>query len=209
MIKYYKQEMPDIQKKGETKCYFRSNIYTNIHGDRLFRRMGMPGNGLNEEQMYAAVKIIRKTLIHYLSTGHNVTIDGLGTFRLSLGMREGKEMEDLNDESDQTKRNAQSVCVKSILFKPLKDFVDELDKETQLERGDTKMIKRSSYSLEERKQLALDYLNENTWIRPADYAKLTGLSLSSARVELRELSEQEGSGVTHQGRGSHKLYVKG
>ena len=110
-MKYYKQEMPDVHKTGEKKSYFRTEKYSNINSEYLFRRMGMPGSGLSEEAMYAAVRIIRNTLIHYLALGHTVTIDGLGSFRIALGLRKGKEMEATEDDTDETKRNAHSVEV--------------------------------------------------------------------------------------------------
>ena len=207
-MNYCKQEMPDLQGTGKQKSYFRPITYTNIHGEQLFKRMGMDGSGLTEETMYAAVRIIRETLIHYLSLGHTVTIDGLGSFRLSLGLKEGKVMEPTDDEADETKRNAQSVEVKKVLFKVDRNFLQELNMGTNLERAETKHLKKPDTTKEERLQMALDYLDSHTFFRAVDYAELTGLSLSAAQYELRSLVADETSRLKTNGKGSHIVYVK-
>ena len=84
---YCKQEMPDLRGTGEQKSYFRPIKYTNISGEQLFKRMGMDGSGLSEEAMYAAVRIIRETLIHYLSIGHTVTRQTMNRTRQSAMRR--------------------------------------------------------------------------------------------------------------------------
>ena len=207
-MNYCKQEMPDLQGTGKQKSYFRPITYTNIHGEQLFKRMGMDGSGLSEETMYAAVRIIRETLIHYLSLGHTVTIDGLGSFRLSLGLKEGKVMEPTDDDADETKRNAQSVEVKKVLFKVDRNFLQELNMGTFLERTETKHLKKPDTTKEERLQMALDYLDSHVFFRAVDYAELTGLSLSAAQYELRSLVADETSGLKTNGKGSHIVYVK-
>ena len=205
---YCKQEMPDLRGTGEQKSYFRPIKYTNISGEQLFKRMGMDGSGLSEEAMYAAVRIIRETLIHYLSIGHTVTIDGLGSFRLSLGLKDGKKMEPTDDESDDTKRNAQSVEVKKVLFKVDRNFLQELNMSTSLERAETKHLKKPGTTQEERRQMALNYLDSHPFFRVKDYVELTGLSLTSAHKELHSLVTDQSSGLKASGKGSHIVYVK-
>ena len=204
---YCKQEMPDLRGTGEQKSYFRPIKYTNISGEQLFKRMGMDGSGLSEEAMYAAVRIIRETLIHYLSIGHTVTIDGLGSFRLSLGLKDGKKMEPTDDESDETKRNAQSVEVKKVIFKVDRGFLDDLNEKVVLERGETRKIKSPGTSEEERLQMALNYLESHPFFHAKEYAELTGLSLTSARYELRKFVADEASGLGTSGKGTHIVYV--
>lgn len=207
-MNYCKQEMPDLQGTGEQKSYFRPITYTNIHGEQLFKRMGMDGSGLSEEAMRAAVRIIRETLIHYLSLGHTVTIDGLGSFRLSLGLKEGKVMEPTDDEADETKRNAQSVEVKKVLFRVDRGLLQDLNMNVSLERRETKRLKTPGTTKEERLQMALDYLDRHAFFRVADYAELTGLSVSASRRELNVLVADETSGLKTNGRGTHIVYVK-
>ena len=207
-MKYYKQEMPDLHGTGKQKSYFRPATYTNIHGDQLFRRMGMSGSGASEETMRAAVRIIRETILHYLSIGHTVTIDGLGSFRLSLGLKEGKVMEPTDDESDETKRNAQSVEVKKVLFKVDRTFLQDLNMGISFERTETKRLKKPNTSKEERLQMALDYLDSHAFFRAADYVSLTGLSQSAAHYELQSLVADKSSGLKTNGKGTHIVYVK-
>ncbi|MBQ8937523.1 MAG: DNA-binding protein, partial [Bacteroidaceae bacterium] len=54
---------------------------------------------------------------------------------------------------------------------------------------------------------AHQFLREHHYMHVSDYAKLTGLSRTSAQRELRELATYQYSGITIEGRGSHRVYV--
>jgi hypothetical protein len=142
----------------------------------------------------------------YMAMGYTVTLDGIGTFRPSLGMRRGKQMEEMEEGS--TKRNAQSICVNDINFKPAKRLIKRTNEECELERGGTNKLHRSPYTKEERLKLAQEFLVNNPFMRVRDYITLTKLSRTAASMELREFSQQPDSSIGWTGSGSSKLYIK-
>ena len=95
-----------------------------------------------------------------------------------------------------------------INFRVDKRLVQETDQGCVLERGPVCRLRRSPYTREERLQLALDYLGENGVMRVMDYARLTGLSRSTAARELKAFRQDPASGLTFSGRGTAKVYVR-
>lgn len=77
-----------------------------------------------------------------------------------------------------------------------------------LKRAGVFQIHRSKYNKEERLKLALDYLSSHSVMRIQDYVELTGLSRTSATLELKEFRENPESGITFNGRGTTKVYIK-
>ena len=67
---------------------------------------------------------------------------------------------------------------------------------------------RNISSKEQRLQLALEYLDKNGAMHIADYMELTGLSRTTATLELKAFRQDPTSGITFVGRGSNKVYVK-
>ena len=67
---------------------------------------------------------------------------------------------------------------------------------------------RNISSKEQRLQLALEYLDKNGVMHIADYMQLTGLSRTTATLELKAFRQDPASGITFVGRGSNKVYVK-
>ena len=86
MAKYIKQEMIDLSGKGKEKIYYRlqseRNIDFNALAEYVGRHSGMMSKGLVMNVMEHVVNAMAKLL----GEGHSVTIDGLGTFRASLGL---------------------------------------------------------------------------------------------------------------------------
>ena len=67
---------------------------------------------------------------------------------------------------------------------------------------------RNISSKEQRLQFALEYLDKNGAMHIADYMELTGLSRTTATLELKAFRQDPTSGITFVGRGSNKVYVK-
>ena len=63
------------------------------------------------------------------------------------------------------------------------------------------------YTLEERIEIAKKYLKENLTMHAGDYARITGLSKSTATRELRQLAMNPASGITSRGVRSQKDYI--
>ena len=155
MVKYIKQEMPDMTGKGETRAYYRIRSVGNIDTREFIRLVSQAGGGLSEGSVLHVLYQMTSKLADLLGRGHTVTIDGLGTFKATLGVRRGKEMDSLDGEGE--KLNARSIEVNGINFRVDKRLVQETDQGCVLERGPVCRLRRSPYTREERLRLALDY----------------------------------------------------
>ena len=207
MAKYIKQEMPDIAGKGENAVYYRMQAERNIGAAEFVEKVAGIGTGLSEGEVVHVLEQMTHTLARLLSDGHTVTIGGLGTFRATVGVKEGKEQDVF--ETDAARRNAQSIEVKGVNYRSDKALVKEISAQCQLERGKESRLHRSPYSREERLTRALAFIEEHTVMRVADYVKLTGLSRTTASIELRELCQEPDSGIRSTGQRAGKVYIKG
>ena len=206
MAKYIKQEMNDLSGKGEEKVYYRLQTERNISFNELTQQIevhhGMMNRGLVKNVMTHVVDVMAELL----GNGYSVTIDGLGTFKASIGLEEDKVMDTF--DGDETKRNARSLRLTGINYRADKELIKKSNCHCKLERAGESRLHRSPYTQEERLQLALQYLSEHGAMRVAEYMELTGLSRTKAAMELKEFRQDASSGITFIGRGSAKVYVK-
>lgn len=206
MAKYIKQEMNDLSGKGEEKVYYRLQTERNIGFDELAQeiesRHGMMNRGLIKNVMAYVVD----TMAELMGKGYSVSIDGLGTFRASLGLEKDKEMDGFDE--GETKRNARSLRLTGINYRADKELIKNANHHCKLERAGEARLHHSPYSLEERLKMALRYLEKHGAMRVVDYVNLTKLSRTKAAMELKGFGEDASSGITFIGRGSAKVYVK-
>ncbi len=208
MAKYVKQEMPDIHKTGENKCYYRLKRRGNVNVRRLLREIcAHGGNSLSEGVMLNAYVSLLEEMTRKLSEGYSVTLDGLGTFSASIGVVEGGE--DETWEEGGVRRNAASMEFKNVNFRTDKEWITHLRKRCVLEKAGESRLAHSPFSREERLRKAVEYLSDSShpFMRIADYAKLTGLSLSSATRELRAFREDSSTEIEGSGCGPAIVYV--
>ena len=163
---------------------------------------------LSESVLEHALTNIADQLTKDLADGYTVTLDGIGTFRATLGVKEEKEMDTL--DGDETKRNAQSIEVKNVRYVSDKSMVKDVRLRCQLSRAGVSRVNSSPYSREQRLQMALDYLSDasHPFMRVADYVELTGLPRSTATKELRELAQDQTTGIKSEGRSPARVYMK-
>ena len=206
MAKYIKQEMPDIAGKGENAVYYRMQTERNIGAAEFIEKVASSGTGLSEGAVTHVLEQLTHTLSRLLADGHTVTIGNLGTFRTTVGVVDGKEQDTF--DTDAPKRNAQSIEVKGVNYRADKALIKNIAKQCHLERGKESRLHRSPYSREERLARALAYIEEHTVMRVADYARLTGLSHTTASLELRKLCQDPTSGIGATGQRSSKVYIK-
>ena len=206
MAKYIKQEMIDLSGKGKEKIYYRlqseRNIDFNALTEYVGRHSGMMSKGLVMNVMEHVVNAMAKLL----GEGHSVTIDGLGTFRASLGLEKDKKMDTF--DGDETKRNARSLRLTGINYRADKVLIRKANRHCKLERAGESRLHHSPYTKEERLKLALQYMEKHGAMRVAEYMELTDLSRTKATLELKEFRQDLSSGITFIGRGSAKVYVK-
>lgn len=206
MAKYIKQEMIDLSGKGEEKIYYRLQSERNIDFNALAEYVGERNGMMSRGLVMNVMEHVTDALAKFLGEGHSVTIDGLGTFRASLGLEPDKEMDTFDD--DETKRNARSLRLTGINYRADKVLIREANRHCKLERAGEARLHHSPYTREERLKLALQYLEEHGAMRVVDYMELTGLSRTKATMELKEFRQDASSGITFIGRGSTKVYIK-
>jgi len=200
--------MADIQGTGENKCFYRLQTSGNLSPKELITRIAQPGSGLSGGTVAHVLQSLAHEMARALADGYSVSVDGLGTFKASIGVREDKEMDTI--EGDEPKHNATSLQVTGINYRADKELIRDTHSHCRLTRGGVRELCRSPYTKEERLQLALDFLNDpnHPFLRLDDYVILTGLSKTVASKELIEFRENTETVITTTGRGNNKVYLK-
>lgn len=206
MAKYIKQEMIDLSGQGEEKIYYRLKTEGNIGFKELAEYVGRHNNLMNRGLVENVMAHVVDAMAELMGNGYSVTIDGLGTFKASLGLEKDKEMDTL--DGDEAKRNARSLHLTGINYRADKELIKQANRHCKLERAGEARLHHSPYSKEERLKLALEYLKEHGAMRVANYMELTGLSRTKATLELRAFRQDASTGIATIGRGSTKVYVK-
>ena len=207
MAKYIKQEMIDLSGKGEEKVYYRLQTERNIDFNELTQQIEEHHNLMNRGLVKSVMAYMVDEMAELLGKGYSVTIDGLVTFRASIGLEEEKEMDTF--DGDETKRNARSLRLTGINYRTDKELIKKANRHCKLERAGESRLHHTPDSKEERLKLAHKYLEEHGAKRVVEYMELTGLSRTKATLELKEFRQDTSSGITFVGRGSAKVYVKG
>ena len=206
MAKYIKQEMPDLRQTGEKKVYYRLKTERNIDSKEFISSLHSTFSGMSEADITRVIIATAGHLGKLLGQGYSVTLDGIGTFKATIGLEEEKEPDTL--DGTEPKRNAQSLQLKGVNFRADKQLIKTASSNCKLKREGTARIHRSPYSKEERLALALKHLEKHGAMKVSDYVNLTGLSQTAARMELKEFRQDPNSGIDFIGRGSAKVYVK-
>ena len=151
------------------------------------------------------------TMESWMPMGHNIKIDGLGVFSLSLGFDESSPSEkaELKYADDDSKTKYRHVCIKGINFKPDQKLLQALNKEATFERGDAdvQVPQKTKFSREERIARAKAIIEKNGFMTLYDYANATHQSRSVASKDLRQIVSDPTSGITTRCSHSHKVWI--
>ena len=206
MAKYIKQEMPDIRQTGEKKIYYRLKTERHIDFHHFIETIHRSNNGISEADAIRVLLSAADRLAELLGKGHSVTLNGIGTFKASIGLEEDKELDTLDGNEPQ--RNARSLRLNGVNFRADKELIKKARKNCHLQREGTARIHHSPYTKEQRLNMALEYLGKHGAMKVADYMELSKLSRTAATLELQEFRKDMNSGIDFIGRGSAKVYVK-
>ena len=207
MAKYIKQEVPDMQKTGKQKVFYRLKVERNIDLQEFIENLCSRHRNISRGEALHVLVSAPEVLAELLGKGHSVTLDDWGTFKATLGLEEGKEMDSM--DGNETKRNARSLCLNGVNFQADKKLVRNAKRHCKLERAGVVRVQHSPYSKEERLQKALDYLEVNKVLKVSQYMELTGQAHTTAACELRAFSRDASSGIIALGRRPSVVYVKG
>ena len=214
MAKYIKKEMVDLHHEGQTIFTYRMQTTPMDNAD--FIKDCARNTTFSEGEIIGVIGTIADCLARRMARGYSVTIEGLGTFKAQVGLSEdfkrkqrlaklkGALKED--DDTAPSSRNARSLEVTGVLWKPAKSLVRDTRSACRLERGGEEPLRTSRFTPEERLARARAFLEKNTVMRVSDYARLTGLSHTKAAAELRSLDNAPGTGIISRGSRSSKVY---
>lgn len=205
MAEYIKQELGELNGTDGTRCYYRMKSLGVITTKELAKRMATQGSALKEGTIIHVLTELARQMAYYMAKGYSVSLDEIGMFKATLGVVDGKEMDEF--DTVEPRRNARSIGIKGVCFRADKQLVKHTGEMCRLKRGKENRLKVSPYSKEERRLRALEYLKQHRFMRIADYVQLTGLSRTKATLELQEFRRTEGSGIGFEGRGSARIYV--
>ena len=206
MAKYIKQEFKSINNEGEASAYYRMETSRRVTMAEFVKEISTPGYGISEATAKQVLSQAATSLARLMAHGCAVTIDGIGTFKATVGVCGDKEQDAF--VANEPQRNAQSIELNGVHYRTDKALVKAVRSQCTLERGKQSRIKRSPYTLDERIGRAIAFIEEHGYMRTRDYANLNELSLSTATVELRKVRKDESSGIKAIGRGSSLIYVK-
>jgi len=206
MAKYIKQEMTDLNGKGEEKVYYRMKTEQNIDFKSFAKEVNRYHSIMNRALVENVMTNAMDVLARLLGEGYSVSIDGLGTFKAAIGLKDDKEMDTF--DGNESKRNARSLQLTNVNFKADKALIREANKHCKLERAGESRLCHSPFSKEERLKMAQEYLEKHGAMKVADYVEMTQLSRTKATLELKEFRHDASTGIDTIGRRSTLVYVK-
>lgn len=205
MAKFTKREMPDLNKDGNPKVYYKMETYRNYSHDEFVNYMIHGGVGISASMVEAVLTQVTDKLADLLGMGYTVTIDGIGTFSTKIGPKRGKEVEDLGATTG--KRNAASVEVTGVNLRIDKKLVRKVNSRCDLERSGERRLQKSPYTEAQRLERAKKFLKTNGRMSILTYSYLVEMSKTSAHRELRRFAADPSTGITTTGRGPTKVFV--
>ena len=211
MPKYILQELPGEFTDGKKIVYPKMQTYSLHDYETVIEHMRDYAGSISEGMIKAVFDALVSTMKSWMPMGHNIKIDGLGVFSLTLGFDESSPSEKvaLKNTDDDPKTKYRHVCIKGINFKPDPKLLQALNKEAFFERGeaDVQVSQKTKLSREERLAKAKAIIEKNGFMTLYDYANATHQSRSIASKDLRQIVTDPTSGITTRGSHSHKVWI--
>ena len=211
MPKYILQELPEEMTDGKKIVYPKMQTYSLHDYETVIEHMRDYAASFSEGTIRGVFDAFVSVMKSWMPMGHNIKIDGLGVFSLTLGFDESspsEKAESQNKESE-PKTKYRHVCIKGINFKPDQKLLQALNKEATFERSETEVqvSQKTKLSREERLARAKAIIEENGFMTLYDYANATHQSRSVASKDLRQIVADPNSGITTRGSHSHKVWI--
>ena len=211
MPKYILQELPGEMTDGKKIVFPKMQTYSLHDYETVIEHMRDYAGSISEGMIKAVFDALVAVMKSWMPMGHNIKIDGLGVFSLTLGFDESspsEKAESKNTDGD-PKTKYRHVCIKGINFKPDPKLLQALNKEATFERGETdvQVPQKTKLSLDERLAKAQAIIAKNGFMTLYDYANATHQSRSVASKDLRQIVADPTSGITTRGTHSHKVWI--
>ena len=211
MPKYVLQELPEEMTDGKKIVYPKMQTYSLHDYETVIEHMRDYAGSFSEGTIKGVFDALLSVMKSWMPMGHNIRIDGLGVFSLTLGFDESSPSEKaaLKNTDDDPKTKYRHVCIKGINFKPDQKLLQALNKEASFERGETdvQVPQKTKLSREERLEKAKAIIAKNGFMTLYDYANATHQSRSVASKDLRQIVADPTLGITTRGSHSHKVWI--
>ena len=211
MPKYILQELPEEMTDGKKIVFPKMQTYSLHDYETVIEHMRDYAGSISEGMIKAVFDALVSTMKSWMPMGHNIKIDGLGVFSLTLGFDEStpSEKEELKNTDEDPKTKYRHVCIKGINFKPDPKLLQALNKEATFERGEAEVQvpQKTKLTCEERITRAKAIIQKNGFMTLYDYANATHQSRSVASKDLRQIVADLKSGITTRGSHSHKVWI--
>lgn len=215
MANYVLKELPGEMTDGKSVVYPKMQTYSMFDYEKVIDHMCTLSRILNEGIVRAVFDALASEMQSSMPYGHNIKIDGLGVFSLSLGFdtstpseKEIAQQQEWDDDAD-PKLKYRHVCIKGVNFKPDPELLKEMNRQATFEcvGVDVEVPKESKFSREERLVRAKAIIATQGYMTLADYATATRQSRSAASKDLKQLVADADSGITTRGDHSHKIWI--
>ena len=211
MPKYILQELPGEMTDGKKIVYPKMQTYSLHDYETVIEHMRDYAGSISDGMIRAVFDALLSVMKSWMPMGHNIKIDGLGVFSLTLGFDESSlsEKAELKNVDNDPKTKYRHVCIKGINFKPDQKLLQALNKEATFERGesDVQVPQKTTLTREERIARAKAIIAKNGFMTLYDYANATHQSRSVASKDLRQIVSDPTSGITTRGTHSHKVWI--
>ena len=211
MANYILKEMAEGMADGHKTLYPKKQTYSLHDYETVIDHMRDYTANISSGVIKAVFDALVSVMESWMPMGHNIKIDGLGVFSLTLGFDESSpsEKEALKNVDDNPKTKYRHVCIKGINFKPDAKLLQALNDEATFERSeaDVQVPQKTKLSLEERLERAKAIIAKSGFMTLYDYANATHQSRSVASKDLRQIVADPTSGITTRGTHSHKVWV--
>ena len=211
MANYILQEMAEGMADGRKTLYPKMQTYSLHDYETVIRHMRDYAGSISAGMIKSVFDALVSMMKSWMPLGHNIKIDGLGVFSLSLGFDESTPSEKAVAESteENPKTKYRHVCIKDINFKPDPQLLKEMNREASFDRVATnvKVPQKTKLSREERLAKAKAILSRQGFMTLTDYANATGQCRASASNDLKQLVADADSSITTRGSHSHKVWV--
>ena len=211
MPKYILQELPEEMCDGKKIVFPKMQTYSLHDYETVIEHMRDYAGSFSEGTIRGVFDTLVSVMESWMPMGHNIKIDGLGVFSLSLGFDESSpsEKEELKNTDGNPKTKYRHVCIKGINFKPDAKLLQALNKEATFERSETdvQVPQKTKLTREERIARAKAIIEKNGFMTLYDYANATHQCRTAASLDLQKIVADPTSDITTRGSHSHKVWV--
>lgn len=216
MGKYILKELPGEMTEGRTVIYPKMKRFSLFDYEMVIQHMCKFSPILNEGIIRSVFGALTTEMLTCMPIGRTIKIDGLGVFSLSLGFDTSKasekEIAGKQDSIDgyEPKLEYRHVCIKGINFRPDPELLREMNRVATFENDGVEFVpqRKSQFSREERLAKAKEIIDKQGFMTLSDYAAATGLSMSGASKDLRQLVADGDSGIIAWGDHTHIVWVR-